>query len=318
MSGMEWIPYAASAAATAVGGAYASNQANSTAAGNAWTANMVNMASQVQNQGYNSAEALKAREFNSEEAQRNRQFQDAQGVTTRQFNADEAQRNREFQEHMSNTSYQRSVEDMKAAGLNPMLTYAKGGASTPNGSSASGQAMSGSMASGPAASSGSGPGANVAQVRPVNFDLATAMSSALDMGAKEAVIKKTNAEADYINAQTNTTVQSFKEQLYSFEERMRSLQLGVAEKNLDYRVKVELEEVRKDVAKLEKQKREGEIGELQASIRLKNAMARLDELGVPAAANAAEYATKTGVLDNALKSIGSAAGSAASVSRIAR
>ena len=54
------------------------------------------------------------------------------------LNSYQAQKNRDFQASMSNTSYQRAVKDMLAAGLNPSLMFRSGqGASTPSGATAS-------------------------------------------------------------------------------------------------------------------------------------------------------------------------------------
>lgn len=58
---------------------------------------------------------------------------------TNAFNAEQAQKQMDFQERMSGSAHQREIADLKAAGLNPILSGTGGaGSSTPGGASASG------------------------------------------------------------------------------------------------------------------------------------------------------------------------------------
>lgn len=82
--------------------------------------------------------------WSAQQAANQMAFQQASADKAMKFNHDEAELSRKWQEYMSDTAHQREIKDLKAAGLNPVLS-AMAGAPVTSGATASGYAGSGAM-----------------------------------------------------------------------------------------------------------------------------------------------------------------------------
>jgi len=112
------------------------------------------------------------------------EFQNEQRYLSQLYNTAEAQKSRDWQEEMSNTAYQRAMADMRAAGLNPIMAFAQGGASTPGGAQGS-IGYSGASLGNPGALAGAGV-SSAAQVGKFYADVAaTKQIAAKDKSQEE-------------------------------------------------------------------------------------------------------------------------------------
>lgn len=172
-----------------------------------------------------------------------------------------AQKQQDFQERMSNTGYQRAMADMKAAGLNPMLAFSQGPASTPSGTSPDIQSpRPGDVAGGLANSAKDVLGLGMSMAR---------NSADVNLTRKQADVADTTVRLNEVNAEKGSA---------SAQETRENTELLRKQKE---RVQLEKEKVKQDI---QRGRRDNELQEARKEIDKRAApvdavLDRIEQLG---------------------------------------
>lgn len=146
--------------------------------------------------------------------------------------------NRDWMERMSNTSYQRGTQDMLDAGLNPMLAYSQGGASTPNNSAATVRPVdAGAKAIGDAAQRAVAVAANSAQVQKTEAETRLTEAKAIQEEAKVPWAEQM-ANWAFNNAQQKFYSEMAKMHLSDEQKRLLQERIPLVEEELRARIRL--------------------------------------------------------------------------------
>lgn len=221
---------------------------------------------------------------------------------TNDANIQNSERQQAFQQSMRATQWQTSVDDMKKAGINPMVAYGSGGAGNLAGASTAPMINKSAQAIQNSAQSAQ---TDVAQANVANINADTQLKAA----------QKDLTESQI--GQTTTSTANTAQQTENLKEQINQIRATIRNVDEDTNLKMKqgwnatdqgnLLKAQQDLARIQALLEGGRIGLVDAQTQTEQIKAELAKLEIPGKKNAADWETSIGTAGKAAGAVGTGA-----------